>query len=188
MSCLSGCASRRLLAVENELLRNEAGELHRQVAALEHLVPDPDDFVREPDLEAVHVFLDRAGYQHDWEPDAEHIRFEYVGHNTAFRVHLQVFSGTDVLFVSTSDYFSLAEASGTDSLVMLITELATQNYDLLLGKFQLNPQSGEIMLSVEITVRDGLGYRTLTSALEHLCRTADVRYPDLLLAARGRGI
>jgi hypothetical protein len=73
-------------------------------------------------------------------------------------------------------------------MVLLLTQLVTMNYELLLGKFQLNPRSGEISLSVEVQVDDGLGFATFEAVLNHIIYTADQRHPDLLQAARGRGI
>jgi hypothetical protein len=62
------------------------------------------------------------------------------------------------------------------------------NYELLLGKFQMNPESGSILLSTELYVGDGLGHATLLQALDHLCQTADTKFPDLERAASGVGL
>ena len=52
------------------------------------------------------------------------------------------------------------------------------NYEMLLGKFQMNPESGAILLSTEVYVGDGLGHATLLQALDHLCRVAEENYPN----------
>jgi hypothetical protein len=72
-------------------------------------------------------------------------------------------------------------------MVLLLTRLAAMNYDLLIGKFQLNPNTGDITLSSEINVDDGMGYQTFYSVLHHLIATADAQYPTLVQAARGQG-
>jgi hypothetical protein len=69
-----------------------------------------------------------------------------------------------------------------------MVQLATLNYELLLGKFQLDPHTGDVLLSMELSLADGLGYDTLSSAVDHLVRTADARYPELSRAAHGRGL
>ncbi len=184
----AGCAPRRKLQVENTLLRDHVVELQRQVLEMERIVPDPQSFVRAPDLQTVAEYLGRAGYDYDFAGEGDHIQFEYIGRHTSFRVLLRIFEGADVLFVTTGGYFSLDDAAGTDSLVMLMVQLATLNYELLLGKFQLDPHTGDVLLSMELSLADGLGYDTLSSAVDHLVRTADARYPELSRAAHGRGL
>lgn len=170
------------------MLNEEVVDLQARLMEMERVVPDPAAFAREPDLNTVHRYLDQAGFDHDWAPDRDHIAFEYIGRHTSFRVLIRVFGSADVLFLTTSGYFSLDDAAGTDSLVMLMVQIATMNYELLLGKFQLDPESGDILLSMELPIADGLGYDTLAAAVDHLVRTADARYPELSRAARGRGL
>ena len=59
---------------------------------------------------------------------------------------------------------------------------------LLIGKFQLNPGTGDITISAELNLDDGLGYQTFQSVLRHLIKTADEKHPDLVRAAKGQGI
>ena len=80
----------------------------------------------------------------------------------------------------------VAKCSG--AMVLLLTQLAAMNYELVMGKFQLNPRSGAITLSVELKTDDGLGFRSFEAAVHQLLETADERYPDLVRAARGQGI
>jgi hypothetical protein len=61
------------------------------------------------------------------------------------------------LFIAATDYLQLEEATSSKAMVLLLTQLAAANYELLLGKFQLNPKNGEITLSVELNLDDGLG-------------------------------
>ena len=58
---------------------------------------------------------------------------------------------------------------------------------MLVGKLQLNPETGEILLSSKLEVTDGLGYRTFIDAVDRLCQTADQKYPELQRAAQGLG-
>lgn len=184
-----GCASKRLLVIENQLLRQQAGQLETRVTELERELPDPDDFALNVDLETVHDFLDRAGYVHTWNQSGQgHIRIEFSGRNTSFAVTLQHFPSANVLFLATKGYLRLEEAQSTESVVLLLVQLAALNYDLLVGKFQLNPETGEILLSSELHTADGLGYHTLLQAVDHLTQTADARYPDLERAIEGLGI
>ena len=61
------------------------------------------------------------------------------------------------------------------------------NYEMLIGKFQLNPTTGAISLSAEINLDDGMGYQTFKSVLGHLIKTADSQHPTLINAASGLG-
>lgn len=183
-----GCASRRLLVVENQLLRQQVTELQTRVAQLEQDLPNPDDFVRKVDLAAVHDFLQRAGYAHTWTEGARFIRLEFTGRNTSFAVTIQHFAERNVLFLATSNLLHLEDAQSTESVVLLLVQMAAINYDLLVGKFQLNPETGEILLSAELRINDGLGYRTFIEALDQLCATADDRHPELERAIEGLGL
>jgi len=185
----SGCASRRLLVVENELLRERVGELEARVAELSKDLPNPDDYARPIDLATVDRWLTRAGYVHTYNAAGQgHVRLEFAGRNTSFSVSVQYFPSRNVLFMATSGYLRLDEAQSVESVVLLLVQVAALNYDLLVGKFQLNPETGEILLSTELYVQEGVAYATFLQALDSLCATADDRYPDLQRAIEGLGI
>jgi hypothetical protein len=184
----SGCASRRLLLIENELLRTRNHDLDERLAHIERVSPAPEDYRKTVDLAVVDEFLTRAGYGHTWNTAGQgHIRVEYSGENASFDVTIQHFDSSNVLFLATSGLTYLKEVENVESMVLLLVQVATLNYDLLVGKFQLNPETGEVLLSTEIHVDDGLGYETFTSALEQLISSADERFPELERAAQGTG-
>jgi len=72
--------------------------------------------------------------------------------------------------------------------VLLLVQMVALNYEMLVGKLQLNAQTGEVLLSVELPTVDGLGQETVLSALEQLLHSADARYPELQKAASGLGL
>lgn len=185
---LSGCASSRLLRVENTLLQQEVDTLQETVDTLRLQALPEDDYVRRPALSDVHRFLDDSGYSHVLADDGSHIRLEYGGDTTDFAVTLQLFERPGVLFLSTKNYLRLGEAEGTESVVLLLVRLATLNYEMLLGKFQLNGETGEVLLSAEIHLQDGLSRQKLVRILDHLCTTADKHYPTLSSAVSGNGM
>ena len=185
---LVGCVSSRVIRLENTVLRHENEELYERIATLEMRSPDPGGWESAPSLDTVHAFLDQASYVHTYARDSAHIRLEYDGNNADFSVNIQYFPNAKVFFLATRDYLHLDAASDTDSVVLLLVQLAALNYELLLGKFQLNPETGEILLSAEIHVSDGLGLSTLVSVLDHLCESADARFPELERAASGAGL
>ena len=182
----SGCATTKLLRLENELLKKRSSELEAELASC-RADARPTDFVTEVDTQIIGGFLARAGYA--TEPDGDRLySIGIEGKHTKFRVSVQLFERENVVYFAVHDYMKLEDAASSQSMVLLLTQLATMNYDLLLGKFQLNPRSGDISLSVEVQVDDGLGFATFEAVLNHIIYTADQRYPDLLRAAQGNGI
>jgi hypothetical protein len=185
---LGGCASRRLLQLENRVLHRENADLTARVLELQADSHDPDMFDPEPSLDTVHAFLEKRGFDHPWAADASHIRFPWVGREASFDITIQYFEAADVVFIATSGYLRLSDAQDTSSVVLLMVQLAALNYELLLVMFQLNPETGEVLLSTEVHVFDGLGYDTFLSILEHLIDTADDKYDELERAASGIGL
>jgi len=184
---LSGCATAKLLRLENEVLKNRTAELEAKLSTC-RADARPVDFVTEVDGQVIGEYLVRAGYG-SADPGGDSLYTIGIdGKHTQFQVSVQLFERENVLYFAVHDYLSLEDAASSQSMVLLLTQLATMNYDLLLGKFQLNPRSGDISLSVEVQVDDGLGYATFEAVLNHIIYTADSRHPDLLRAAQGRGI
>lgn len=177
-----------MLRLENDLLREQTERLVQRNAELEAAASRPDAFVRRPDLDVVGRFLDRAGYVHQRAADGRVIRLEYAGRNTSFGVRIQHFEPQKVLFLTTSGFLRLDDASDSRAVVMLLVQLAAINYELLVGKLQLDPETGEILLSAELPLDDGLGYESFVRLLDDITRTADERYADLARAASGRGL
>lgn len=157
---------------------------------LQDQVPDSDDFQQDVDLDVVAEWLDRAGFVHGRQGDGtkEVIELEYDGRNADFTVTVQHFPKSKVLFLATHDYLRLDDAPDSRGVVLLLVKLAALNYDLLIGKFQLDPDSGDILLSAELHLGDGLGYNTFIRLLEHLLSTADDTWPRLNRAAKGQGL
>ncbi len=183
----NGCASAKLLRLENEVLKNQNRELRDNLAACQADAPPPD-FATVVTVDVVRGYLERAGFSGlETKPNGV-LTVLVSGRNTTFTLNIQLFPREKVLFLAVSDYLRLEDATTSSAMVLLLTQLAALNYDLLLGKFQLNPRTGEISFSVELNLDDGLGFRTLKAASDHLVRTADERYPELLRAAQGTGL
>ncbi len=186
-STTSGCATTKLLRLENEVLKKRTEALEAELATCQADAPSAD-FATEVNMDVVASFLVRSGYTNAEPTGATLYTIPVSGRNTDFRVSVQFFERESVLYFAVHDYLTLEDAASSQSMVLLLTQLATMNYELLLGKFQLNPKSGDISLSVEVQVDDGLGFKTFDAVLNHIIFTADQRHPDLLRAARGRGI
>ncbi len=181
---VTSCSSRKLLRLENQLL---AQELQTTVADLGECQNEagPRDFVTRVSLDTVESYLRRAGFSPVEHSDQDVLYVPIVGDHVEFRLTAQLFERDQVLFLAATDYLRLEDATSSRAMVLLLTQLAALNYDLILGKFQLNPRSGDITLSVELKLDDGLGFKTFDAAVGHLVRTADDRYPELSRAAGG---
>ena len=184
---LSACTSSKLLRLENEVLKAQNKELRGRITDCD-AAAGPEDFAVQVDVDLVAAYLARAGMEQVERTDKGVLQVPIEGRNTRFVVSLQLFERERVLFMATSEYLQLEDATSSSAMVLLLTRLATLNYDLLLGKFQLNTRTGEIALSVELNLDDGLGYKTFEAVLHHLVRTADERWPELVRAARGQGL
>ncbi|RME29450.1 MAG: YbjN domain-containing protein [Deltaproteobacteria bacterium] len=181
---LAGCGGNRLVRVENDLLNqqlqvalDELGECQQGGGR--------QDYAPTVTLDVIQAWLERAGYGPVERSDQGVLYSAIEGQNTDFRLTAQLFPAQGVLFLAATDYLRLEDATSSRAMVLLLTQLAALNYDLLLGKFQLNPRSGDISLSVELKLDDGLGFATFDAALDQLVRNADARYPELVRAAGG---
>jgi hypothetical protein len=183
---LTACTTPKVLRVENQLLQRENTELRDKLAVCSTQAA-PSDYLSTVDMEGVARFIARAGYP--GEPVSDRIlSIPIEGNNTSFRVNVQLFEREQVLFMVAAGYLEIEVATSSKSMVLLLTQLAALNYEMLIGKFQLNPTTGAISLSAEINLDDGMGFQTFQSVLEHLIKTADTQHPTLLSAARGLGM
>ncbi len=183
----TGCAHSRTLRLETAQLRAEVATLQAELAAAKAAAP-PDDYVANVDLASLGAYLSRAGYPGLTPGPGPLYTLGIHGANTDFQVSVQLFEREKVVYFVVHDYLTIEEASSSQAMVLLLSQLAVLNFDLLLGKFQLNPRTGDISLSVEVQVDDGLGFRTFDAVLRHITQTADKRYPELMRAARSNGI
>ena len=184
---LTGCASSRLLRVENRLLRQENDRLSEQVATWGPRV-NGEDFALVPDLDVLDRWLTEADYRVGTSAGSDHLHLEFSGENCDFALNVQYFADQHVVFMTTGSYLALSDTRDTDSITLLLVQLATYNYDLLLGKYQLEPETGAVALSMELTADDGLSRQAFLDRLLLLVSTADHDYPTLHGLAQGEGL
>ena len=185
---LSGCLfAPKVMRLENQLLQRENAELRDQLQECSTNAA-PSNYLTEVNLFGIVGFLQEAGFT-EIEPMSDTIvSVPIQGENTSFRVNIQIFEREKVLFMVAAGYMELEAASSSSNMVLLLTQLAAMNYEMLIGKFQLNPSTGAITLSAEINLDDGVGFQTFQSVLSHLVNTADAQYPTLQSAAQGLGL
>lgn len=169
-----GCGAGRMRALEVDILRAQLAEAQAASCA---------DSAPAVTVELLEAYLRQVGFSAPERTPNGLLVVPIDGKHARFRVSLQHFPRDHVVYVAAIDYLDVDEAGSPAALVLLLTQLATINYELVLGKFQLNPRTGAVTLSVELKVDDGLGLRTFESALRQLIETADARYPALRAAA-----
>ena len=175
------------MRLENQLLQRENAELRDQLKECNTNTVS-SDYLTEVNLFGVVGFLQEAGFT-EIEPMSDTIvSVPIQGKNTNFRVNIQIFEREKVLFMVAAGYLELEAATSSSNMVLLLTQLAAMNYEMLIGKFQLNPSTGAITLSAEINLDDGMGFQTFQSVIGHLVNTADSQYPTLVSAAQGLGL
>jgi hypothetical protein len=184
---LIGCPSTKLLQLENQALSRKNADLSQELEQCSRSVL-PEDYAIQVDLGTVTSFLAKAGFAEHKIANDRVVTVPVKGKNTSFQLNIQLFERERVLFMVATGYLRLEQATTSKSMVLLLTQLAAMNYDLLIGKFQLNPGTGDITISAELNLDDGLGYQTFQSVLRHLIKTADEKHPDLVRAAKGQGI
>ena len=162
---------------------------------------DPDDPAREalarelaecrssevtspaPDLDTLQRWLAEGG-------DApgrtgEVLTVSRVADGHPYAITVQVDPPRHVVYLATSGLMSLHDAAGDAGVVLLLTNMAALNYENMEGKLQLNPASGEVVLSIELETDDGLGHRTFAAAVQTLVDQAGALRPKLIGAAAG---
>ncbi|MCB9664578.1 MAG: YbjN domain-containing protein [Alphaproteobacteria bacterium] len=95
----------------------------------------------------------------------------------------QVDAEHQLVLLATQGLLTLDVAPDPPHLVLLVTNLATINYELPQGKLQLNAETGEIVLSIELETDEGLGRPTFTRAVTRLQAVATQVRPRLVQAA-----
>lgn len=184
---LSGCAATKMLRLENELLQRQNTELREQIDDCGR-ADSSGERAASVDLDLVRSYIRRAGLPAGEQTSPTALLVPINAQNTNFGIFFQLFAEQKVLYIATHNYLRIEEAASSKAMVLLLTKVATLNYDLLLGKFQLNPNSGAISLSVEIHLHDGLGFKTFEAVVKNLISTADSSHPELVRAAQGQGI
>lgn len=181
---LAGCAP-RVLRLENELLHLQARELREQLGECEQQRA-PSDLVRQVDALTLRQWLVAAGYQ-PVEAGPGIWRVEVRG-GRSLQIAVQSMPRDSLVYLVTHDYFDLDVAAGPGAVSLVLAQMATLNYQMLVGKLQLNPSSGAVSLSVELSTRDGLSQSSFEAALRGLIAAAESSLPALERAAEGQGL
>ena len=134
-----------------------------------------------PDLETIAGWMTTAGDTPERLGDVLRATSDAGGH--AYGVTVQLDAERHLVYLATQDLMSLHDTSGDAGVVGLLTNMATLNYETMEGKLQLNPATGEVVLSIELETDDGLGQRTFNAALKSLKSQATSLRPKLIGAA-----
>ncbi len=185
---LGGCAP-RALRLENELLRAENTRLHATLAAQAPAArgtadAGPASDAAAPTVAELRQWMEGLGLAPPDEPVEGLLAARVEGEHARFRLTARVYERQRIVLLMVTDYLRVDDAPHPGAVVALLTELAVQNYELLMGKLQLNPATGEISLSVELSYAEGLGFETFRDHALRLVQTADHVHPTLQKAAQ----
>jgi hypothetical protein len=134
-----------------------------------------------PDLETIAGWMTAAGDPPERLGDVLRVVADADGHRYGITVQLD--AERHLVYLATTGLMTLQDTSGDAGVVSLLTNLATLNYETMQGKLQLNPATGEVVLSIELETDDGLGQRTFGAALKSLNESATSLRPKLVRAA-----
>lgn len=156
---------------------DELAAAHRDLAACVAGATTPAG----PDLEVVAGWLTGMGDTPSRAGGVLSLSRVADGHPYAITVQLD--ENRHVAYLATSGLMSLHDTSGDGGVVSLLTNMAALNYEHMEGKLQLNPASGEVVLSIELETDDGLGRQTFEAAVRTLTTQAETLRPKLIGAA-----
>ncbi len=134
-----------------------------------------------PDLDTLTAWMAAEGDTPDPTGGVLRVARDAGGH--AYALTVQIDAEQHLVYLATSGLMSLRDTSGDAGVVMLLTHMATLNYETTEGKLQLNPATGEVVLSIELETDDGLGQRTFMAAMKQLAAQATALRPKLIGAA-----
>lgn len=134
-----------------------------------------------PDLETIAGWMTASGDTPERLGDVLRATADADGH--PYGLTVQIDAERRLVYLATQGLMSLDDTAGDAGVVSLLTNMATLNYETMQGKLQLNPATGEVVLSVELETDDGLGQRTFVAALKSLKAQATSLRPKLVRAA-----
>ena len=175
---LSGCATKRLLVLENHALRQDLDETSRQIQAYEQ--------AELPKFENLLAHLDRLGLSFESHPQGPYATSKCPESNIPFSA--QVWEDTGLFYVATTDFIDLYASQSTQGAFATMAQVATINYDLPLAKLAVNERSGQVILSVQTPADEGLTRALVRRVILELCTSAEKVQPILRRASQGDGL
>lgn len=175
---LSGCASNRVLILENRALKQDLNESSKKIAAFEHTT--------RPTFDSLVTHLDSLGLSFETHPQGPFATAACPETNIPFSA--QVWEDSGLFYVATTEFVDLYDTHSTAGAFAAMAQVATINYDLPLAKLSVNERSGQIILSVQCPADDGLTRTLVHRAVIELCTSAARVKPVLQKAALGDGL
>ena len=90
-----------------------------------------------------------------------------------YTLSIQHIPQKDILYVSINNYLWIDQSQSPSATAFTLTQIATLNYQVVGGKFQLNPQNGAITLGSETYVVNGIDIDNLKLCINGLINIAD---------------
>jgi hypothetical protein len=173
-----GCASNRVLKLENRTLQHELREARQTLAATND--------TSLPRFDSLVSHLQQLGLKVEIENDGPYALSSCPGHEAPFSA--QVWEDSGLFYLATTDFFDLKDSHSTSGAFGLMAQISTINYDLPLAKLALNEKTGHVILSVQAPADEGLSLGIVRRCIIELCSAVEQVYPVLEKAAQGNGL
>jgi hypothetical protein len=174
---LQGCASKRILYLENRVLKQDLDDLKASL----QMQPDT-----EPSLDTLKRHISSLQLPFQVQNNGAYITATCPGNPIPFSA--QVFEDNRLFYVATTELFNLHDSHSTSGAFAVMAQISTLNYDLPLAKVALNEQTGQVIVSVQLPADNGLTSELVTRAIVEVCTSAERIRPVLEKAARGNGL
>jgi hypothetical protein len=174
----AGCASKRLLQLENRSLQRDLLEAREQI--------DAQQQGGLPRFDSLVGHLHKLGLSFDIHPDGPYALSSCPGHNTPFSA--QIWEESGLFYLATTEFFDIRNSHSTSGAFGLMAQISTINYDLPLAKLAINEKSGLVVLSVQAPADEGLSLSIVRRCVLELCSSVEKVRSVLEKAAQGNGL
>lgn len=130
-----------------------------------------------PDLKTVCRFLDGMDLRYFVDGQGKTILLSFECDKADYDMFILVDQQHAFVYISLARYLQVPRDH--PSFPAILTRLMEINWDLLLGKFEWNPNDGEVRVAFTFTTENGLGQKALGAAISAILDVADKHYIEL---------
>ena len=174
----SGCASKRVLQLENRTLHMEILDIQERLEnQQEKDLPRFDSLVNH---------LHKLGLSFEIHPDGPYAVSSCPDNGVPFSA--QIWEESGLFYLATTEFFDLHDSHSSSGAFALMAQISTINYDLPLAKLALNEKTGQVILSVQSPADEGLSVGIVRRCIIELCSSAQEVHSVLEKASLGNGL
>jgi hypothetical protein len=137
-------------------------------------------------IQLVASYLDQIGWRYTERFDKNAITSQYSDEGIEFDVNIIYMERQQVLYIVADNYIDAKEAVDELHALLLMKKAMEENYAVLVGKFEWDPESGILKYSCTIDTDDGVSYELFKAVFATFIKTAVDKMPGLLAVAKGQ--